>query len=114
MRRGPGDSPFSSTTHLARYHKGWVGAPSANASPIPAQTAQAFTKKDLTRNRMIAFYSSGAWSPPCRRFTPVLVDAVGKINQEHGNNTFEVVFVSHDVNAQEFDEKPRADSRLIC
>lgn len=71
--------------------------------PTVNRSGQEFSKKDLVRNKLIGLYFSGNWSPPCRRFTPVLIDAVGKINREYGSNSFDVVFISHDASQAEFD-----------
>ena len=47
----------------------------------------------LSKAKYVAVYFSAHWCPPCRKFTPQLVEFV-KANQKDGN--FEVVFVSSD------------------
>lgn len=42
----------------------------------------------------IALYFSASWCPPCRKFTPKLVDFYNEQKKEHQN--FEIVFVSSD------------------
>lgn len=48
----------------------------------------------LTGVRFYAIYFSAGWCPPCRTFTPELVDAYGKIRALYPE--FEVIFVSRD------------------
>merc|ERR1712106_1174419 len=53
----------------------------------------------LEEKKIIAFYFSAHWCPPCRLFTPMLAefycDLVG------GGEPFEIVFVSSDKSAEE-------------
>jgi nucleoredoxin len=44
--------------------------------------------------KYFAFYQSAMWCPPCRKFTPVLVDFYNK--QKRRGAAFELVFVSSD------------------
>ncbi len=44
--------------------------------------------------RKVGVYFSGYWCPPCRAFTPVLVDFHKKLTKE--GKPFEIVFVSSD------------------
>jgi len=48
----------------------------------------------LPQAEYIAFYFSAGWCPPCRGFTPKLVDFYNKQSPKHDN--FEIVFVSSD------------------
>lgn len=50
---------------------------------------------NFKKQKYIAFYFSAHWCPPCRKFTPKLVDFYKK--NKKGNN-FEVIFVSLDQN----------------
>ncbi len=43
---------------------------------------------------LLAIYFSAEWCPPCRTFTPMLVEAVQTL--EESDKSFEVVFVSSD------------------
>lgn len=54
----------------------------------PADDAAAENKK------LIAFYFSAQWCPPCRKFTPRLVDYYNRVAPQHPE--FEIVFVSSD------------------
>lgn len=50
---------------------------------------------DLSSKKYVAFYYSAHWCPPCRAFTPKLVEWYEDMKQKHGD-TFELVFVSSD------------------
>jgi nucleoredoxin len=50
----------------------------------------------LPQAEYIAFYFSASWCPPCRTFTPKLVDFYNEHRKAHDN--FEIVFVSSDRN----------------
>lgn len=45
----------------------------------------------------ILLYYSAHWCPPCRKFTPLLVDFY---NKNHKDGNFEIVFISSDRNAE--------------
>lgn len=49
--------------------------------------------------RKVGLYFSAQWCPPCRNFTPKLVEAYEAIKQS--GEPFEIVFVSHDRSAQD-------------
>lgn len=51
----------------------------------------------LTHKRL-GLYFSAHWCPPCRQFTPVLVDTYNKMKAE--NKDFEIIFVSRDHDKQ--------------
>jgi nucleoredoxin len=48
----------------------------------------------LENKKLIALYFSGHWCPPCRKFTPQLVDYYNQVEAQHPE--FEIVFVSCD------------------
>src|SRR5438105_8620339 len=48
----------------------------------------------LVHKRLIAFYLSGEWCGPCRKFTPKLVNYYRRVASEHPE--FEIVFYSMD------------------
>lgn len=56
------------------------------------------TAKTIKDNTIIALYFSAAWCPPCKKFTPKLVDFVLK-NKD--SKAFTVIFVSSDRSAEE-------------
>ncbi len=51
----------------------------------------------LEGKEVIALYFSAVWCPPCRAFTPRLVEAANELRE--AGKPFEVVFVSRDRNA---------------
>ncbi len=50
----------------------------------------------LQGKKIIALYYSAHWCPPCRRFTPQLVEQYQKLAKAH--DIFELIFVSYDKN----------------
>lgn len=54
------------------------------------------------RKTLIAFYFSAHWCPPCRRFTPQLVDFYNRVAPQHPE--FEIVFVSFDRSRGEWED----------
>ena len=57
-------------------------------------TPQAFDTATLKDVKFWAFYHSASWCPPCRAFTPQLVDFYNYFKKSHPN--FELIFVSAD------------------
>ena len=53
-----------------------------------------FDASTLKGVKFWAFYYSASWCPPCRAFTPKLVDFYNDFKPKHPN--FELVFVNHD------------------
>lgn len=47
--------------------------------------------------KLIALYFSAHWCPPCRKFTPELVDFYNRVAPQHPE--FEIIFVSYDRSA---------------
>ena len=72
------------------WFTGKVGRQLVNASgkPIPAASL---------KGKMVGFYFSAHWCPPCRKFTPQLVKFYKKVSKKHN---FEIVFVSSDRNSK--------------
>lgn len=60
------------------------------------KTFDASALKDV---KYFAFYYSASWCPPCRAFTPKLVDFYKSFKPQHAD--FEVIFVNHDSNADD-------------
>ncbi|MDP4610635.1 MAG: thioredoxin-like domain-containing protein [Opitutales bacterium] len=63
----------------------------------------------LPQAEYIAIYYSASWCPPCRKFTPVLVDFYNEKRAKHDN--FELVYVSSD-NTEEAQEKYMLDDKM--
>ena len=53
-------------------------------------------------NQQVMLYFSAHWCPPCRRFTPVLIELYNKLKES--SSSMELVFVSLDSNEKEFQE----------
>jgi nucleoredoxin len=56
------------------------------------------TAEAIKDNTIIALYFSAAWCPPCKKFTPKLVEFV---KQNENSKAFTVIFVSSDRSAEE-------------
>jgi len=97
----PGTNPPSSSGTAG-------GASPATAGPV-SELSRQFTGKLITFKNGVpapvpasqtapvkyyAFYYSAKWCPPCRKFTPELVEAYKKLKAEHPE--FELIFVSSD------------------
>jgi nucleoredoxin len=57
------------------------------------------TKAEALSAKIYGIYFSAHWCPPCRAFSPELVDVYKKINRkslEEGIKNFEIIFVSSD------------------
>ena len=57
---------------------------------------------------VIAFYFSAHWCPPCRAFTPKLVDFYNE-NSAKAGKKFEIVFVSNDRDEESMEEYIKGD-----
>jgi nucleoredoxin len=53
--------------------------------------------------KYVGIYFSAHWCPPCRQFTPKLVDFYNK-RKELGHDDFEIIFASSDKDKNQFDE----------
>ncbi|HYP17717.1 MAG TPA: thioredoxin-like domain-containing protein [Opitutus sp.] len=75
------------TTKIARSLNGkLVAVEGRTLAPVPAD--------HLTGTQVYAVYYSASWCPPCRAFTPELVEAYKQIKEKHPE--FELIFVSND------------------
>lgn len=59
--------------------------------------------KSSFAGKFIGIYFSAHWCPPCRQFTPKLVDFYNK-RKELGHDDFEIIFASSDKDKGQFDE----------
>src|SRR2546421_2400138 len=50
--------------------------------------------EELNRKKIYGLYFSAHWCPPCRKFTPQLVDYYNRISRDHPE--FEIIFLSAD------------------
>lgn len=69
--------------------------------PVQSKEGEVQLEKAI-EGKITGIYFSAHWCPPCRGFTPVLIDVYKKL-KENGKN-FEVLFVSGDRSKEEFDE----------
>jgi nucleoredoxin len=67
-----------------------------------------FDRKHLAEVKFYALYFSASWCPPCRAFTPSLVEAYGKIREQFPE--FELVLVNHDQSPEEMEAYMRGDA----
>lgn len=81
-----GDSATQGNTLLA----GILGETLINAEGVTTAADQIHAEK-------IGLYFSAIWCPPCRNFTPLLVDAYNEL--QSAGESFEIVFVSADRSA---------------
>ena len=58
---------------------------------------------DTLAGKYVGLYFSAHWCPPCRRFTPQLAETYQKVTSKN-DGQFEIVFVSGDKDAGQFDE----------
>ncbi|XP_045171983.1 nucleoredoxin-like [Mercenaria mercenaria] len=56
------------------------------------------------KDRVIGIYFSAEWCPPCKGFTPKLVEFYKKVHQKEEGSKFEIVFVSWDKDDTTFTE----------
>lgn len=54
------------------------------------------------KDKVIGIYFSADWCPPCKGFTPKLVDFYNKLKASEQNFKFEIVFVSWDKDENAF------------
>lgn len=63
------------------------------------------SQEQVSKNKITAVYFSAHWCPPCRRFTPELVQAYEELKKDKTlNDSFEIVFVSSDQTEAAFKE----------
>ena len=54
--------------------------------------------------KVVGLYFSAFWCPPCRDFTPKLIQWYKKLVGKLGPNKFEIVYITCDRNSENFDE----------
>ena len=60
-----------------------------------------YNSEDTVKGKHVALYFSALWCPPCKRFTPRLIDLYNKINEKE--KKWEIVYFSLDRNQEEYD-----------
>ena len=69
---------------------------------------KSFDASTLKNVKFWAFYYSASWCPPCRAFTPKLVDFYKQFKSQHPN--FELIFVNHDESGDAMLEYMKTDA----
>jgi nucleoredoxin len=69
---------------------------------------QPFDASSLAKTKYFAFYHSASWCPPCRVFTPKLVDFYKSFKPTHPD--FQLIFVNHDNSAEDMLNYMKADA----
>ena len=94
-----GETAASTTAAAEVARPGEVATAIANS--LVSLNGKSFTKTPRTHldgARYLAFYYSAKWCPPCRAFTPDLVQAYSELKAQHPE--FELIFVSNDEDAE--------------
>lgn len=73
------------------------------------KSVKRFRESKVPQSDYIAFYYSASWCPPCKAFTPKLVDFYNKTRSKHDN--FELVYISSDSN-EDAQEKYMVDYEM--
>eukprot|EP00903_Cladosiphon_okamuranus_P008393 g8069.t1 len=60
--------------------------------------------EETIRGKTLALYFSAHWCPPCRAFTPRLVQTYKELKKRPAGNDLEFIFVSSDKDQEQFDE----------
>ena len=69
-------------------------------SSLKSKTGDAQTKDVNTK--VVALYFSASWCPPCRAFTPQLVDWYNEVND--GEKKVEIIFASLDKKEKDWED----------
>ena len=64
------------------------------------KTGNVETTKVLAGKKLILFYFSASWCPPCQQFTPYLAEVYEE--WKNSENDFEIIFVSNDKDETSF------------
>jgi len=84
----PGSAPAATTSSFLAKFSDHLMVLGADGQP------KAFDNAKLSGIQYVAFYYSASWCPPCRAFTPSLVQFYNQFKPSHPN--FELIFVNHD------------------
>lgn len=80
-----------------------------NLVAVDGKKVARLRESHLPQAEYIAIYYSASWCPPCRKFTPLLVDFYNEKRAKHDN--FELVYVSSD-SSEEAQEKYMLDDKM--
>ena len=58
----------------------------------------------LATGKVIGFYFSAHWCPPCKAFTPILAEFYNNFKKGENGDKLEIIFVSSDKTDESFDE----------
>ncbi len=73
-----------------------------NLVKLTGRRLKKIASSEIEEKDYYAFYFSAQWCPPCRKFTPKLVDFYKKQSKRYDN--FEIIFVSSDRSEEDMEE----------
>lgn len=82
-------------------HAGKISDSVSNDSLVTYKSGLKPFEGNLSDGKYFAIYYSAAWCPPCRAFTPKLVEFYNRTKKKHPN--FEIFFVSSDQDASQME-----------
>ena len=97
LNLGDSDAPSG---FAAKFDHHLVSLDNGNLKPFDAAGL-----KDV---KYFAIYYSASWCPPCRAFTPKLVEFYNSFKAQHPN--FQLIFVNHDNSADDMLNYMKTDS----
>jgi len=71
---------------------------------LTSKTGEVATSSIVSEGGVVALYFSAHWCPPCRGFTPKLVEFYNKVKATENGAKFELVFISSDRDEASFTE----------
>jgi nucleoredoxin len=101
-------SPGAAHASAGRAPNAMERALGAKLVHLEGGSLRPFDRKYLAGVKFYALYFSASWCPPCREFTPRLVEAYAEIHKQYPE--FELVLVNHDQSAQEMEQYMRGDA----
>lgn len=94
IKEGGNQSVEASTSEQSRAKTSFEEAISDNLVQMDGRKLKNVSEDAFEPKEYYAIYYSAHWCPPCRNFTPKLVDFYKK--QKRKNDDFEIIFVSSD------------------
>jgi len=73
-------------------------------STLTSKAGEVPTASLVAEGKIVALYFSAHWCPPCRGFTPKLVEFYNKVKKTANGANFEIVFVSSDRDEKSFND----------